>query len=74
MYPLTPLIYSHRIQGVLQQVVKDLKLTLTISDADCPISLKDNYEMFSGLAEVLEIEFIANEQNGVHIYTFRTRR
>lgn len=74
MYPVTPIIYSHRIQGVLQQVVKDLELTLTISDADCPISLKDNHELFLGLADMLNVEFIANEQNGVSIFTFRNRK
>lgn len=71
---MQPIVYSHRIQSVLQHVVKELGLTLTLSDGDCEISLANNQEMLRNLADMMEVEFVANTDREISIFTFRNKR
>ncbi|MBM7069850.1 hypothetical protein [Actibacterium sp. 188UL27-1] len=67
------IVYSHRFQGVLQQVVLDLGLGLTLSDSNSPVSLKDNEIMFSDLANSMNIEMTKDHAGPSVTYTFRKR-
>ena len=47
------IVYSHRIHGVLQQMVNELGLDLILADENSPVSLADNESMFRPFAPVL---------------------
>ena len=64
------IVYSHRFQGVLQQVVLDLGLALTLSDSESPVSLKDNEIMFADLAKSMNIQMTKDQVGSFVTYTF----
>lgn len=66
-------IYSHRIQNVLQHVVVELGLTLTLSDNGGDVSLAENQDMFRATAELVGVDVSFAEANGVNIYTFHAK-
>ena len=68
------ILYSHRFQGVLQQMVSDLGLDLIIADENSPVSLADNETMLGEVASGLNIEMkkLAGA-NGAILYRFRRR-
>ena len=71
---MSKIVYSHRIQGVLQQIVNELGLTLTLSDKGADIALQDNDKMFEDVAAILGLDLKRDVSNGVAIYTFRKTR
>jgi len=44
------IVYSHRFSGVLQQMVVDLGLEMTLADDTSPVSLVENETMLSEVA------------------------
>ncbi|MEM8870953.1 MAG: hypothetical protein AAGB10_11355 [Pseudomonadota bacterium] len=71
---MSKIVYSHRMQGILQQVVVDLGLALTLSDKGSDVQLAENEKMFSDLAMMMNVEFKRDQANGVTIFTFRRKR
>ena len=71
---VSKIVYSHRMQTIMQQVVVDLGLTLTLSDAGAPISLKENEQMFRDLAGIMMLDMKVDSAGDVTIFTFRKRR
>lgn len=70
---MSRIVYSHRIQGILQQTVVELGLTLTLSDDGSDVSLKENDAMLSNVTDAMGIVLHRAETNGVSIYTFRSK-
>ncbi len=64
------IVYSHRFQGVLQQVVIELGLVLTLSDTNSPVSLPENEQMLTDLAAMMSIELKKEVIDGASYYTF----
>ncbi|SFI52886.1 hypothetical protein [Jannaschia pohangensis] len=64
------IVYSHRFQGVLQQVVIELGLTLTLSDANSPVSLADNEQMLTDLSAMMNINLSKGVVDGVQHFRF----
>lgn len=68
------IVYSHRMQGVLQQMVVELGLDVILSDDNSPVSLTDNETMLSEVAANLNIDvkkLAAN--NGSVLFKFQRR-
>lgn len=65
------IVYSHRFQGVLQQIVLDLGLEMSVSDANSSVSLADNDKMLTDLAAMMNISVSKDAQGGHTRYTFR---
>ena len=65
------IFYSHRLHGVLQQIVIDLGIEMSISDAHAPVSLADNDKMLNDLAAMMNISLAKDMQGNGTIYTFR---
>ncbi len=65
------IVYSHRFRTVLQQVVLDLDLALTLTDAESPVSLQDNEAMLSELATSMNIQVRKHVGDNSTSYTFR---
>ena len=68
------IVYSHRLQGVLQQMVVELGLDVILSDDNSPISLADNEATLSEVATGLNIDvkkLAAN--NGSVLFKFQRR-
>jgi hypothetical protein len=42
---MTPVMYSHRLKNVLQHTVRELGLTVSLTDENTPVSLADNEAM-----------------------------
>lgn len=65
------ILYAHRLQGIVRQVVLDLGLTLTLTDETSKISLKDNEQLFRDLATSMGVAMdMRAEGDGVAV-TFR---
>ncbi|MEM8694035.1 MAG: hypothetical protein AAGG57_19460 [Pseudomonadota bacterium] len=67
------IVYSHRFQGVIQQVVLELGLELTLADSDSPVSLLDNEKMFSDLAVMMNVDLSKQMTGSTTMFTFRKR-
>lgn len=68
------IIYSHRIQGVLQQMVNELGLDLILADEHSKVSLADNEAVLSDVASALNIEMKKlAASNGSILYKFQRR-
>ncbi|MEL6678429.1 MAG: hypothetical protein AAFQ51_06955 [Pseudomonadota bacterium] len=52
---MSKIIYSHRMQGVIQQCVKELGLTLTLSDENTDLSLAENEKMFQEVCMIMGV-------------------
>ncbi|MGL4237589.1 hypothetical protein [Tabrizicola sp.] len=68
------ILYSHRLHGVLHQMVNELGLDLIISDDNSPVSLSDNEATLNDVSAGLNIEMkkLAGA-NGSVLYRFRRR-
>ncbi len=64
------IVYSHRFQGILQQVVLDLGLELTLLDESSPVSLADNEQMLTDLAAMMNIDLHKRASGSNSSYTF----
>ncbi|MEM7643645.1 MAG: hypothetical protein AAF366_14095 [Pseudomonadota bacterium] len=67
------IVYSHRFQGVLQQVVLDLGLDLTLSDANSPVSLDANEQMLNDLTGMMNIDMTKSSSGSGSTYVFSKR-
>jgi hypothetical protein len=68
------ILYSHRFQGVLQQMVSDLGLDLILADENSPVSLADNESMLHDVAAAMSIEMKKlSGANGAILYRFRRK-
>lgn len=68
------IVYSHRMHGVLQQMVVELGLDVILSDDNSAVSLVDNEAMLSEVATGLNIDvkkLAAN--NGSVLFKFQRR-
>ncbi|WP_299081351.1 hypothetical protein [uncultured Ruegeria sp.] len=68
------ILYSHRLQGVLQQMVVELGLDLILSDDNSPVSLIDNEQMLTEVAAGVNVEvkkLAAN--NGAVLFRFQRK-
>ncbi|MEM7710552.1 MAG: hypothetical protein AAF264_07355 [Pseudomonadota bacterium] len=68
------IVYSHRFQGVLQHMVVELGLDLTLSDDNSPISLGENEQMLTDLAATMDIEFRKERVGKDTVYIFMKPR
>lgn len=53
---MTPVMYSHRLKNVLQHTVRELGLTVSLTDENTPVSLADNEAMIRETAAMLRIQ------------------
>ena len=53
---MTPVMYSHRLKNVLQHTVRELGLTVSLTDANAPVSLAENEAMIRETAAMLRIQ------------------
>ncbi|MEO1678363.1 MAG: hypothetical protein AAFU80_09415 [Pseudomonadota bacterium] len=68
------IVYQHRFQGVLQQMVNELGLDVILADENSPVSLSDNEAMFTEVAQGLNIEVKKMAaKNGSILYKFQKR-
>lgn len=67
------IVYSHRFQGVLQQIVVELGLDLTLSDANSPVSLVANEQMLSDLSAMMNVELAKDVSDSETRFVFRRR-
>lgn len=68
------IIYSHRIHGVLQQMVVELGLDLILSDEHASVSLSSNEAVLVDVARGLNIEMKKMAaSNGNILYKFQRR-
>lgn len=68
------IVYQHRFQGVLQQMVNELGLDVILADEHSPVSLADNEAMFTEVAQGLNIEVKKMAaKNGSILYKFQKR-
>ncbi|MES0863678.1 hypothetical protein ABLN87_15105 [Ruegeria sp. SCPT10] len=68
------ILYSHRLQGVLQQMVVELGLDLILSDDNSPVSLVDNEQTLTEVAAGMNIDvkkLAAN--NGSVLFRFQRK-
>ncbi|WP_298935793.1 hypothetical protein [uncultured Ruegeria sp.] len=68
------ILYSHRLQGVLQQMVVELGLDLILSDDNSAVSLIDNEQMLTEVAAGVNVEvkkLAAN--NGAVLFRFQRK-
>jgi len=68
------ILYSHRLQSVLQQLVVELGLDLILSDDNSPVSLVDNEQMLNEVALALNVDvkkLAAN--NGSVLFRFQRK-
>lgn len=68
------IVYSHRMSGVLQQMVVELGLDVILSDDNSSVSLSDNEAMLAEVADGLNIDvkkLAAN--NGSVLFKFQRR-
>ena len=70
---MAKIVYSHRMQGILQQVVVELGLTLTLSDSGSDVSLSENDVMLTDLANMMSLELKKSSANGFNVFTFRQK-
>jgi hypothetical protein len=68
------ILYSHRLHGVLQQMVGELGLDVIMADENSPVSLSDHESMLNDVAAGLNIEMKKlSGTNGSILYRFRRR-
>ncbi len=68
------IVYSHRINTVLQQIVVDLGLELVLSDENSPVSLLDNEKMLTETAMLLNVDCKKlAAKNGSVLFKFQRR-
>lgn len=71
---LNMIVYQHRFQGVLQQMVNELGLDVILADENSHVSLSDNEAMFTEVAMGLGIEVKKMAaKNGSILYKFQKR-
>jgi hypothetical protein len=61
-------MYSHRLKGVLQHTVRELGLTVSLTDENAGVSLADNEAMIRETAAILGIPLsIEHGANGTFV-------
>lgn len=65
---MPPVMYSHRLKTVLQHTVRELGLTLSITDENTNLSLADNEAMIRETASLLGIKVqFERTENGTFV-------
>lgn len=65
---MQPVMYSHRLKTVLQHSVRELGLTVSLTDENADISLADNEAMIRETAAMLRIQIsVEHGENGSFI-------
>ncbi|MEL6126345.1 MAG: hypothetical protein AAFR57_08120 [Pseudomonadota bacterium] len=68
---MSKILYSHRIQGVIQQCVKELGLTLMLSDENTDLSLADNEQMLHDVCAMLGVKVQKHVEGERCVFIFR---
>ncbi|MEL7214403.1 MAG: hypothetical protein AAGJ96_00530 [Pseudomonadota bacterium] len=66
---MAKIVYSHRIVSVMQQLVVDLGLTITLTDQNSEIDLVSNEAAFQEAAALLGLSFSKVSQGGGVAFT-----
>ena len=73
-WKLEMVLYSHRLNSILQQVVVELGLDLVLSDENSPLSLQDNEPMRKETAMMLNVDVKKlSAKNGSILFKFQRR-
>ena len=67
---MTPVMYSHRLKNVLQHTVRELGLTVSLTDENAPVSLAENEAMIRETAAMLRIQLSVEHGEGGTYMTF----
>ena len=67
---MQPVMYSHRLKNVLQHTVRELGLTLSITDENSSVSLAENEAMIRETAELMGIQVQFETTNEATYVTF----
>ena len=66
--------YIHRVSKLIDEMVRDLGLTLTLSDEKSDVKLAPHVENMRNLANSVGVRLDMSEQpNGVTVVTFRRK-
>lgn len=69
---MQPVMYSHRLKTVLQHTVRELGLTLSLSDEKTDLSLSENEAMIRETAALLGIQVhIEQSAEGTYVTFFQ---
>jgi hypothetical protein len=66
------MVYSHRFQGLIQQLVVELELDVILSDENSPVSLRENEVTLNQVADMLNVSMkkVATD-NGRVLFKFQ---
>ena len=65
---MTPVMYSHRLKNVLQHTVRELGLTVSLTDANAPVSLAENEAMIRETVAMLRIQLsFEHDESGTYV-------
>ena len=64
------ILYSHRLKSALQQMVRDLGLTLILDDSRTDLSLTENEAMLRETATMLGLQIHVEQHDGGTTVTF----
>lgn len=67
---MQPVMYSHRLKSVLQHTVRELGLTISLTDENTPLSLAENEAMIRETAAMLRIQVSFGQSDGATYVTF----
>lgn len=66
------ILYSHRLKSSLQQLVRDLGLSLSLDDEGANLSLRDNEKMLTETAQALGLQVhIQDHETGTTVTFFK---
>ena len=68
---MQPVMYSHRLKSVLQHTVRELGLTVSLTDENATVSLAENEAMIRETAGMLGIQLsVEHGENGTYMTFF----
>ena len=67
---MQPVMYSHRLKAVLQHTVRELGLTLSITDENSALALAENEAMIRETAQLMGIQVQFESTSGATYVTF----
>ncbi len=67
---MPPMMYSHRLKTVLQHTVRELGLTLSITDESTELSLAEHEPMIRETAQLLGIQIQIEKSDNATFITF----
>jgi hypothetical protein len=70
---MSRILYSHRVHGVLKQLVVELGLEVSLKDAKGEDILTVNDGVFEDAAAVLSVDLSKSQDDGGAVYTFRPK-